>query len=90
MRTGRERLGPFPIELEMRLIHVVGPLIKQHALPGTAEIESLVSTNATWAELIAVLELKAGIGKAGAWQHMMRSAGKAVARVKRLFAKAES
>lgn len=86
--VGRERLGPFPSELQQWLFEVVGLLAKEQRLPSREELIGLASRAQSWSDVIRKLQCKSRMGSRPHWAY---SAGAFVRRqYKRLFARSQT
>jgi hypothetical protein len=85
MSAGKERLGPFPSELLLRLVVTCGVLARAKRPPTTARIQEIVTAAGSWQEALQMLpvglrqrNLKTWPYRAGAF---VRKVAKAVARL---------
>ena len=88
MGVGKERLGPFSVELQHRLFAAIDMLALQKRLPERPALVSLVSVAKDWHEVVRQLELKAQSGIRATWAY---AAGAFVRRqLNRLLAKSQA
>jgi hypothetical protein len=71
MAVGKERLGPFPLELQPPLLAVIGLLARQGRLPDRTELIRLAETAQCWAAVVRQLEMLAQPGRLNRWAYAM-------------------
>jgi hypothetical protein len=69
MRLGKAKFGPFPSELQGRLVAAIGLLARQERLPGPSDFVQQVLSAGNWQEVVFRIEILAQRGVRNSWAY---------------------